>query len=255
MRSTHQAELDIPTLPPAARTIHIFPDLQNGTLLSIGQLCDAGCDAHFTKDSVVIKHNGTPVLHGQRTGSNGLWYLTEPQHIESLHEANDTRPAFLPASTKAADIVAFMHAALGSPAFSTLCKAIDAGYIHGIPGLTSRTVRNHPPFSIATVKGHQDQARKNVQSTKPKKTFLQAVLQEPAPEPVQPETVDKDDYADTFLQSDTPNERTHFCFLGVEEITGQVSLGASSEFSDARSLCSLDLQTSQHCQSNHLIQL
>ena len=60
MSSTHIAELHLPQLPKKARTVHLFPALNNTSLLSIGKLCDAGCQATFTADAVTISL--TPVL-------------------------------------------------------------------------------------------------------------------------------------------------------------------------------------------------
>jgi hypothetical protein len=54
MYSTHTAELDIPHLPTGARQVHIIPDLASHTLLSIGQLCDAGCDVTFNANAVIV---------------------------------------------------------------------------------------------------------------------------------------------------------------------------------------------------------
>ena len=74
IRSTHTAELDMPHLPLAARQAHIFPDLANSALLSIGQFCDNGYEARFTKHSVTIQQGATIILQGQRD-PNGLWVL------------------------------------------------------------------------------------------------------------------------------------------------------------------------------------
>lgn len=149
MHSTHECDLDIATLPKAARKAHIMPDLQNGTLISVGQLCDAGCQAYFDATKAEIRYNGKLVLLGTRTGPCGLWYLVPHNEQPSLHEANCTRPAFLPASTKSADVVAFMHAALGSPSISTfefwfavcillpVTKSNDGGYCI-VVGFSSR---------------------------------------------------------------------------------------------------------------------
>jgi hypothetical protein len=52
MRSSHEAELDIPGLSPAARKAHIFPDLAARSLISIGQS---------------IELNGVIVLTGTRS--------------------------------------------------------------------------------------------------------------------------------------------------------------------------------------------
>ena len=44
--SSHTDLLPQNTLPIAARQAHIFPDLKNKALLSIGMFCDNGCLAH-----------------------------------------------------------------------------------------------------------------------------------------------------------------------------------------------------------------
>lgn len=59
-------------------------------------------------------------------------------------------------------LVQFAHAALFSPALTTLSAALDRNFITDIPGLTSQSIRLHPPISAATVKGHLDQVRKNL---------------------------------------------------------------------------------------------
>ena len=41
--SSHTALIPQNTLPIAARQAHIFPDLKNKALLSIGMFCDNGC--------------------------------------------------------------------------------------------------------------------------------------------------------------------------------------------------------------------
>jgi len=47
LHSTHTAMLDLPMLPTAARTAHVFPGMTTGSLLSIGMLCDHGCDEAY----------------------------------------------------------------------------------------------------------------------------------------------------------------------------------------------------------------
>jgi hypothetical protein len=42
MKSTHTAFLDIPELSKAASAAHMFPAMENNSLLSVGQLCDEG---------------------------------------------------------------------------------------------------------------------------------------------------------------------------------------------------------------------
>ena len=208
MHATHEADLNLPHLPRSARRCKIVPTLNSGTLISIGQLCDAGCLALFTKSAVHIYHDGLPVLSGTRSGPNQLWQLKPSTDAPAVALA--ARPSFLPTTTSAADIVAFQHASLGSPVLSTLKQALDRGYVFGFPGLTSRTLRNHPPFSIATVKGHQDATRKNVQSTRPI----------PSPDP-----------DDTFFpDSDSPNQKTHELYSQIHEVTGRTYTDLTGAF-------------------------
>ena len=49
MTSTHIRSLNIPTLPPNACIQHMFPEMKTTGLVSIGQLCDHGCTATFSK--------------------------------------------------------------------------------------------------------------------------------------------------------------------------------------------------------------
>jgi hypothetical protein len=71
--------------------------------------------------------------------------------------------------TSIADKVAFYHAALFSPALSTWCDTLDAGYLTTWPSPTSAQVRRHftGSGSIPIHLGHMDQSRANTQSTKP----------------------------------------------------------------------------------------
>jgi hypothetical protein len=51
---THTAILDIPQLSKAAKAAHIFPAVENNSLLSVGQLCDEGYYVLFSIDEVTI---------------------------------------------------------------------------------------------------------------------------------------------------------------------------------------------------------
>ena len=65
MISTHEGELDIPTLPRGARRAHIVPALTDQSLISIKQLCDSGCDVSFDAASVCVRHAGIPIFTGK----------------------------------------------------------------------------------------------------------------------------------------------------------------------------------------------
>ena len=158
LKSTHTAELDIPSLPLAARQTHLFPHLASGSLLSIGQLCDHGCTAHFSKSKLYIFYQQKLIMQGTRQPSK-LWTI-DPVH-STPHSCNTAID-----SPTIAERIRFYHASLFSPTLETLCKAIDSNYLTTFPGFTSSQVRKFPPISVATYKGHLNAQRANTRSTK-----------------------------------------------------------------------------------------
>ena len=210
MYSTHEGEIDIPNLPAAARTVHIVPDLKSHSLLSIGQLCDAGCIVEFTATTVHIRHNNILVLQGHRTPATQLWHVEIPK--SPIAETNAAV-----GSATADELVSFAHSSLFSPVLSTLATALDKGYIPNFPGLSSRTLRKYPPHSAAMIKGHLDQSRKNQRSTK-------ATLISPDPEPSSEPDIE------TFPHSPTSGERSHFCYVSIFEPTGQIYTDQTGKF-------------------------
>ena len=167
--STHEAELDLPMLLPDARHMHLVPGLHNCLLLSIGQLCDAGYDVHFTRTHMHVLIDGCCIIQGHRSTTTKLWHVpsTTGTAMPTSPPSYPTHSAATAIGThKAADLVAFAHATLFSPALSTLEKALSNGFLTNFPGLTFNMLHKHPPQSIATIKGHLDQTRQNQRSTK-----------------------------------------------------------------------------------------
>ena len=62
--------------------------------------------------------------------------------------------------------IKWIHAVCGYPVNSTWMKAIKAGNVMGWPLLTETNVKKYYPETKETPKGHLDQTRKNVRSTK-----------------------------------------------------------------------------------------
>ena len=89
MTSTHTAELPIPQLPHAARMAHIVPDLKSHSLISIGTLCDAGCEVTFTTTTVTVTHDKATIMSGTRNPP-GLWQFTIPAPPRDEAEALST---------------------------------------------------------------------------------------------------------------------------------------------------------------------
>jgi hypothetical protein len=154
--STHTAQLPFPKLPLTALQAHVFPQLRNPALLSIGVLCDAGCTVTFDTTSVKIQYNNEIVLEGSRVPP-GLWTTD----LQTPLQANATNSAPLKATA-----LQHLHASLFSPTTQTWIKAINNSHFTSWPPFTAREVRKHLPKSIATTLGHLDQQRKNLRSTK-----------------------------------------------------------------------------------------
>ena len=134
MRATHTAKLPIPALPYAARQAHLFPALSSGALLSIGQLCDHGCQAVFNASTVNIIKTHKTILQGQRNPTNGMWVIQLPA------PAKDTSPQQAPALKQpiACSATKNTAAALDAPApqQALACSANrtqNEGRSHGIP--------------------------------------------------------------------------------------------------------------------------
>ena len=184
------------------------------SLLSIGQLCDDGCVATFDKDSVVIAKDNTVILQGKRDPSTKLWMvdlncsptmspLPGPNVIQCAANAaiaQETVP----------ERAAFLHWCAGSPQLSTWCKAIDAGFYRSWPGLTSKLARKHMPQSTPMIKGHLDQQRKNIRSTKPKRSMAT------------PKSLPGVDETEQDLHPAQHQQRTNYVFADCHDITGQI---------------------------------
>ncbi len=156
MWSSHTAILDMPQLPHAARTVHIFQELSN-SLLSIGQLCDSGCTADYNKDTVTVRDQHRDIiLVGHRCPQTRLWMvnLVRPQSAATIIHHEST-----------ANQVLFYHAAMGYPVPATMQNAIDKGFLR-FPGLNSDAFQKYAPYAIQTAQGHLDQTRSGIQSTK-----------------------------------------------------------------------------------------
>jgi hypothetical protein len=112
-----------------------------------------------------------------------------------------------------AELVAYSHATLFSPALSTLEHALKKGYVRNFPGLTAKTLRRHPPQSVATAKGHLDQTRKKLRSTKPRVPKVNT-----SSDSAHPPTSTEDEFPDHA-------EKTHHCHVAVhslDEPTGKI---------------------------------
>jgi hypothetical protein len=193
----------------------------------MGQLCDAGCTVAFTATDVTICVNGDVVLIGKHTPDTKLWHLRLPIPTP-LSEPSHSAFAAVGSATPT-ELVAFAHAALFSPVLSTLLLALEKGFLNSFPVLTPALLRKYPPRSIAMVKGHLDQSRRNQCSTRatppPPPGFVA-----PSSPPTTPSFPDSTELDDQFPSSSTPNDRSHHCFAAVMEPTGQIFTDQTGRF-------------------------
>jgi hypothetical protein len=160
MTATQRGTLPLsPLLSDAAQSAFVLDDLRTGTLISLAQLCDDGCEAIFSKNNVKIVKMNSTIITGSRT-ANGLWTipLTIPR---PFHQAN----GILRLDKTKQELALYYHATLGSPVSSTLLRAIRRGHLITFPGLTTQLISKHLPKSTSTTLGHQDEEARNVRST------------------------------------------------------------------------------------------
>ena len=156
--------------------------------MSVGKTADDGTVSVFTKEGVtvfkeedvLITCKGEPILIGVRDShgryriplvqQRGQWQPRRPsKHARKiLRQANSVYD--LPSTEQA---IKWMHAVCGYPVKSTWLKAIKAGNYVGWPMLNERNVQKYYPETIETEKGHLNQTRKNVRSTKAKSAPLE----------------------------------------------------------------------------------
>jgi hypothetical protein len=162
--------LNIPQLPYEARKAHLIPGLTHSSLVSIDTLCDAGCKATFDRTTVVITKNDNVVLTGPRDTRTRLWKFPTTLTPTSIPEIPNTLQCanVLQLQTGIRRMVKYLHVASFSPVKSTWIAAIVKGYYTSWPGLTPSTVHKYYPQMMATAKGHLDQTRQNIRSTKNK---------------------------------------------------------------------------------------
>jgi hypothetical protein len=100
----------------------------------------------------------------------GQWQPQRPskQARKALRQANSVYNLL---STKQS--IKWMHSVCGYPEKSTWLKAIKAGNYVGWPMLNERNVQRYYPETIETAKGHLNQTRKNMGSTKAKTVPLE----------------------------------------------------------------------------------
>jgi hypothetical protein len=157
IQSSHTCDLLLADLPPQAQKAHILPGRVHNSLISVGQLCDSGCDVTFTQEQVTVLRDGKCVMYGSRDPRSRLWRVNlkkkfETKHVQCNHAHDNSNQK---------DLINYLHAACFSPVKSTWIAAIKNGHFTSWPGLTEHAVEKHLSKSTSTTKGHLNQQRQH----------------------------------------------------------------------------------------------
>ena len=168
LTSSKKGILPIPGLSETAKTAHILPGLCSASLLSLGQLCDDGCEIVLSKNNIIINKNNITITTGKRNKQDGLWDVPfkTKQHTPTVPNKSYSINIILKQNMAKKNLIKFLHAACFSPTKSTFLKAIKNGNLDGWPGLTVTSVNKHLDTIEATEKGHMKMERQGLQSTK-----------------------------------------------------------------------------------------
>lgn len=173
MHTSESGSLPFPGLSDTAKQAYIYPKLQSASLISVGKLCDDGCDVTFRKHDVQAIKNNNVILKGYRNWKDGLWDIplqadktlkvnSNYADLSTAHKIN----VIVPKDTAIKDLVNFMKACCFSLPKSTLLQAVKNGNFVTWPGITPDSINKFYEPTIATSKGHMNQERKYLQSTK-----------------------------------------------------------------------------------------
>jgi hypothetical protein len=233
MTTTHAVDLLLCNLPPEAQLGHHLLGLVD-SLLSIAALVNAGCKVFFHCTGCNVTFDGTVILQGWHDPKNKLWCvkIMDKGWTTNLHVPipdGDPKPSTIALATPPTTwanslyecsttdyLTHFYYACLNFPIMSTLILTLNAGYLKGFPGITADRVRQHLDVSVESKRGHMDQVRQGIRSTKPATATSPIVLQA--------NFVNTN--MDTAPQEPT-NECTHHVFMTAREVMGSVSSNQS----------------------------
>ena len=118
----------LPLHPSLAPTALVYPNLNNESLLSIGQLCDDGCIAIFEKSKLSILKNGKVILSGHRNSTDGLWDVPFNQYENKINY-------IISRDKNKTELAQYFHGCAFSPVISTFQECIRRGNFISWPGI------------------------------------------------------------------------------------------------------------------------
>ena len=149
--------INLPTdkLSTKGVTTHVLPNLQNASLISLGQFTDGNCITLLEDHEINIYKKSDPskgelnyakhlqpknkILSGPRDIKDGLWDLHIPStsnaasNQSTLHQYN----AIIRKDKYKTELAQYLYAAAGYPVLSTFIQAIKKGNFISWPGIES----------------------------------------------------------------------------------------------------------------------
>ena len=157
-RSIGTAEVALPSTD-ISLPAHVFADdTLRQSLFGISDITNKDFDATFRKDGLYLYHGNDLIHFTPKSLDDSSWTLP----IQSPLLAHANAVISLPSDKQ---FVQFMYASFGSPAVSTLLRALRLGYLSTMPRFTSALLCKHRPNSLASAIGHLDRRRQGLDST------------------------------------------------------------------------------------------
>jgi hypothetical protein len=111
----------------------------HNSLISVGQLCDSGCDVIFNQNKVEVNKDEKSVMSGVRDQKSRLWRVAL-QETQKSNYKNACNHAHETSNSK--ELINYLHATAFSPVQSSWIKAIKNGKKSSWPGLSEHAVEN-----------------------------------------------------------------------------------------------------------------
>jgi hypothetical protein len=139
------------------------------SILGLGPLANLDYTIILNKNGMVVSKDGIELIKSYKSPTAVLWPMNldqplECQHLNTFNGIEGTLVNLSISHTGHADFAKFVSSAMGSPADSTLIKALRKGYIVW-PHFTASMLAGNPTNLMATHKGHLDAIPSWIQSS------------------------------------------------------------------------------------------
>jgi hypothetical protein len=161
-----------PSLLDNTTTAHVLDEITNSSLISIVQLCDDDCIAVFAKseNARIQKQNLCTIGHAKSNrrplGHSSGCHIAVTVSLAPTTSVPFAANAIIRKDMTKTVLAQYLYGCCGSLVLSTWQQGIRNGNFVTWPGIDSFSIDKHLPKSITSAKGHLNQERKNLQSTK-----------------------------------------------------------------------------------------